>query len=140
AGEPKGVRQLATLDINPGSPGAAPSITNASVNPPFVLTQGRSTTTISAQVNASGPLDEVGWAVVLNGLHDLHFNDNVMGGDLRAGADLFTDPGARTDGSAAAGLRTVRIKAEVRSGDGKRHATVVEIAPFAVLDQAPAPG
>jgi hypothetical protein len=140
SGDRNGVPQLAILDLNPGSLGAAPSITNASVNPPFVLTQGRSTTTISAQVSASGTLDQVGYAILLNGLRDVHVSEDALNGDLRAGAGLFTNGRVQTDCCAVAGLRTVRIKAEARSGDGRRHATAVEIAPFAVLDQPPAPG
>src|SRR5712692_8029832 len=40
--------QLATLEINPTSLGDAPSITNPTIDPPFVLTRGRSASTVSA--------------------------------------------------------------------------------------------
>jgi hypothetical protein len=148
AEDAKRIRQLVTLDINPGSPGTAPSITNATVNPPFVLSNSRSTTSISAQVSASGTLYGVGYSILRNGLYDTPGNlgyggllfDNGSQGDARSGDSLFTNTSVGTDCCAVAGPRTVRVMAEVHAGDGRRHATAVEIAPFAVLDQSPAPG
>ena len=113
-----------------------------------MLTQGRSTTTLSAQVSASGTLYNVGYSMLRGGLYDaagvLGYGgtlvDDGTNGDARAGDGLFTNAGVRTDCCSVTGDRTVRIMAEVHAGDGKRHATAVDIAPFAVLDQAPSPG
>src|SRR5262249_30307117 len=93
AGDARGIPQLVTLDLNPGSLGAAPSIPNASVNPPFLLSQNRSTTSISAQVSATGMLYGVGYSVLRNGMYDDPGNlgyggflfDNASNGDARAG-------------------------------------------------------
>jgi hypothetical protein len=118
------------------------------VNPAFVLTQGRSSTSISAQASASGTLDRVGYAILRNGLNDVQSTvwstgvmmDDGMNGDARAGDGIFTNASVRTDCCAVVGPRTVRIKAEARAGDGKRYATVVEIAPFAVVTDTPPAG
>ena len=48
-----GVRQLATLDLNPTSLGDAPSLTGASIEPDFLLSQGRSGSTVQAQVSTA---------------------------------------------------------------------------------------
>src|SRR5260370_41689027 len=101
AADAKGVRQLATLDLNPASLDGAPSITSATVNPPFVLTKGRSTTSISAQVSASGTLDRVGYAILRSGLNDDQFGGGVMlddgkNGDAKAGDGIFTNGNVNT--------------------------------------------
>ena len=44
-----------------------------------------------AVLAASGTLDQVGYAIVLNGLRDVPFGNGVLNGDLRAGAGLFTN-------------------------------------------------
>jgi hypothetical protein len=54
-------------------------------------------------------------------------------GDVTAGDGLFTSPGIYTDCCAVVGPRTVRIKAETLAADGLRHATAVDVEPFAVV-------
>jgi hypothetical protein len=132
------------LDLNPVSLGQAPSIINPTIDPAFVLTEGRSAATFSAQVNASNTLVRVGSVVLRNGLADINvgrsvvlLDDGASGGDATAGDGVFTNNGISTDCCAAVGPRTVRVKAEVHGSDGKRHATAVEFEPFSVLPDPP---
>jgi hypothetical protein len=142
----KGVRQLATMELNPTSAGSAPAITNATVDPSFVLTNGRSAAAISARVTTDGTLVRVSYSILREGLNDNQSNfryggamfDNGQNGDARSGDSIFASSITAGTG-AVVGPRTVRIKAESRASDGMRHATAVEIQPFAVLDQAPVP-
>jgi hypothetical protein len=127
--------QLATLEINPGSLGAAPSITNPGIDPPFVLTRGRSTATVSANVSASDPLDTAGNTVLLNGLDDPDVAHQIM---TDTGGGLFASDRVFAGCCAVVGPRTVRVQAGLRTGDGKLHATAVEFGPFAVLEDPPA--
>ena len=127
-------RQLATLEINPDSLGDAPSITGPTIDPPFVLTRGRSTATVSASVSAGNPLDTVGNTVLLNGLDDPNVVHEVM---TDRGGGLFASDRVFAGNDAVVGPRTVRVQAGVRAGDDKLHATAVEFAPFAVLEDPP---
>src|SRR5207249_9539426 len=63
-------RQLATLEINPPGTGFAPAITNPSVFPSVILTQGRSAAKISAHVTAADPLIVVGNTVLAQRVDD----------------------------------------------------------------------
>jgi Tol biopolymer transport system component len=144
ATDTNGRYQLAALDLNPVSLGQAPSIINPTIDPAFVLTEGRSAATFSAQVNASNTLVRVGSVVLRNGLADINvgrsvvlLDDGASGGDATAGDGVFTNNGISTDCCAAVGPRTVRVKAEVHGSDGKRHATAVEFEPFSVLPDPP---
>jgi hypothetical protein len=123
--------QLATLEINPNSLGAAPSITSPAIAPSFVLTRGRSAATVSARVAASNPLLSVGNTVLQKGLDDPNVFHQVM---LDAGDGTFTNTSVATNCCAGAGARTVRVQSGVRAADNKLHATAVEIGPFAVLE------
>ena len=48
--DPNGVVQMSTIDVNPSSVGVAPNISSASVNPIYLLTNGRNTVTATAKV------------------------------------------------------------------------------------------
>jgi len=146
AADEKGTRQLAILDINPASLGEAPGINEAQMNPAFVLTDGRSSSNITAKVITTNTISRVSNAMLLKGMDDPNVGKVVMlddgtQGDLTPGDGIFSNNAVRANGDAVVGPRTFRIKAEVRGGDGKRHATAIDIVPFAVVDnesQAPA--
>lgn len=146
AADEKVIRQLAILDVNPASLGGAPDVYEARMPPPFVLTDGRSSSNITAKVTTTNTISRVSNAMLLRGMHDANVGEAVMlddgtQGDLTSGDGIFSNNAIRANGDAVVGPRTVRIKAEVRGGDGKRHATAIDIVPFAVVDeesQAPA--
>ena len=131
-----GVRQLATLDLNPISLGDAPSVTGAIVDPDFLLSQSRSGATVQAQVSASPPVVRVSGVVLKNGLVNPNIAPPVLlddgrNGDVTAGDNLFKG-NLSADYWLEIGPRTVRIKAELRASDGRRHTTAIELAPFEV--------
>jgi hypothetical protein len=137
--------QLARLDLNPIDLEGAPSVSDASVTPPFILTETRSTATISARVSTSNSFLRVGSRVLLLGLPDPNVDtwyygplvdDGATLGDAVAGDGVFTYDGVATNCCAEIGPRTVRVKAETQAADGLRHATAVDIAPFAVVGDA----
>jgi hypothetical protein len=130
-------RQLATLDLNPSSPGNAPSITNATIEPLFVLIEGRATAAVRAQVTTSDPFIRVSSVALRGGLNDANMRavvllDDGRNGDTQAGDRIFTSANLAADCCAEIGPRTVRIKAEARGSDGRRRATAVDLEPFEV--------
>ncbi|HLJ45824.1 MAG TPA: choice-of-anchor D domain-containing protein [Bryobacteraceae bacterium] len=141
SGDASGIRQLATIDVNPSSTGASPAVTNPAINPPFVLVNGGSAATVSASVTTSNTLAGVVGMVVKNGVPDPNINgqpmfDDGTHGDAVTGDGVFTNNGVRTDCCATAGARTVRIQAEDRAGT-RRHGTAVDLATFAVVTSIP---
>src|SRR5207253_8364361 len=116
-------RQLATLEINPASVGVAPSITNATIVPTTILTQGRSAATVSAHVTAADPLVVVANTVLAHGVddpnvfHQVMF-DNGTNGDPTPGDGTFTNANVATNCCAAVGPRTVRVQSGVQRSDG----------------------
>jgi hypothetical protein len=137
--------QVARLDLNPGDLGGAPSVAEASVTPPFVLTETRSTATISARVSTPNAFLRVGSRVLFRGLPDPNVDtwyygpmadDGATVGDAVAGDDVFTYDGIATNCCAEVGPRIIRVKAETQTTDGLRHATAVDVVPFAVVANA----
>jgi hypothetical protein len=149
--DPNNVLQLATMDLNPGSLGPSPSVTDPQLDPTFVLTQGRSRSTLSARVSATGTNLRVNNSVlfkgltnpkIFNGLTDgnvdwLVLFDDGTTGDITAGDGIFTNNHLGANSDAVLGSRLVRVKAEVRGSDGKRHATAIDFEPLTVTDQVP---
>jgi hypothetical protein len=138
--------QLVRLDLNPADLAGAPTITDTSIAPAYVLTEGRSTATVSARVSLLNPL-WVGGRVLRTGLPDDNtsvgplVDDGTSTGDVTASDGLFTSNAITTNCCAEIGPRTIRIKAETQAANGLRHATAVDVDPFAVVetsDQAPA--
>ena len=62
--------QLARVDLNPADLAGAPAITDASLTPSYVLTEGRSTATVSARVSTTNTLLRVSSRVLRAGLPD----------------------------------------------------------------------
>jgi dipeptidyl aminopeptidase/acylaminoacyl peptidase len=133
--------QIARIDLNPDDLGGAPSVTEARVSPGYILTEGRSTATVSAQVTTLNTFLRVGSRVLYRSLPDPNVDTSYYGamvddgaslGDATAGDDVFTYNGIVTNCCAEVGPRTVRIKAETQAADGLRHATAVDVVPFQV--------
>lgn len=140
AGDQNRVEQLAVLDIDPVNFGEAPSITRPSTDPAYVLTNGRSPSAISAGVSATNTVVRVNYTLFHNGVMDSEFLYRVMtddgaNGDATAGDGVFTYGSLQTTSNTEVGPRTVRINAEVRANDGRRHSTAVEFEPFEVVEQ-----
>jgi hypothetical protein len=139
--QPVGVpRQLARLDLNPADLRGAPVITEPSVAPDFVLTEGRSTATISARVTPIEPAPWVGSRILRDGLPDDEgfgriglADDGATAGDPTARDGVYTNNAVATTCCAQPGPRTVRIQAELVLADGLQHASAVDITPFAVV-------
>lgn len=135
--------QIARVDLNPPDLGPAPTITDAGIAPPYVLLEGRSAATVSARVSTVNPFLRVSSRVLRDGLPDPNvytavlYDDGATGGDPAANDGLFTSNGVGADCCAAIGPRVVRIKAETQAGDGLRHATAVDVEPFAVTTEVP---
>ena len=125
--------QLARLDLNPSGLGLAPAVTDPKIAPPYVLADGSSAATIRARVNTDQTLVRVNGVSLRNGVSDSTvlnggtiLLDDATQGDVTAGDGIFTSN--RVWGAVPLGPRLVRMRAEVRAGDGKRHATALDVA------------
>ena len=140
-----GPLQLARLDLNPAEVVDVPLISEARVDPNYVLIQGRSTATVSARLSPLEPAPWVGVRVLRNGLPDdtsftrtALVDDGATGGDATAGDGVFTNTIATC--CEEVGLRVVRLQAERVTADGVQQAMAIDITPFAVVaDRADAP-
>lgn len=142
SGDAKGVRQLATVALDPADPGAAPRLTEAGIDPPTVQEKGGSTASVRVRVAATGTLVGVGATTLRDGLADpnigvVRLTDDGGHGDAVAGDGVFTNNGVGTDCCAAVGPRVVRVMAQGQGADGRRHATAVDLGAFAVVGAAP---
>jgi hypothetical protein len=130
--------QLARLDLNQADLGGAPAITDPSLIPAYLLTEGRSTATVSARVSTAAAVLRVSSRVLREGLPDGNIytspllDDGATTGDATANDGLFTSNTVTTDCCAVVGPRTVRIKAEAQAVDGLHHATAIDVSPFQV--------
>jgi hypothetical protein len=143
AADAQNIQQLATMMLDPPQIGDAPMVANVAIDPAFVLAESRSSATLTALVSTTQMIVRVSGAVLRSGLVDNDFpNGNLFmlddgnpafTGDQKAGDGIFTNNGVRYGATAAgAGPRTVRVKAEARSTDGRRHVTAIEVQPFEV--------
>jgi hypothetical protein len=117
--------------MNPSNLKEAPIITNPKIEPPFVLTKEKSAANVSASIAASNTLVAVGTEFLLNGLRDESGFGKVS---LKSAGNGIFAGGIDGNRDIPAGLRIVRLKAEVKGSDGKRHATAVDLWPFAVAE------
>lgn len=137
---------LSVMDLNPASLGSAPTISAMAINPPYVLTGGRSDATVTASVRPAPDLN-VCPTFLRNGLQDNSIHNSYYGGvyddgshgDARAGDGVFTNNTLNAGSDAVVGPRTVRMRAEIKLSNGRRHATAVDFQPFAVVDRLGAP-
>jgi hypothetical protein len=128
------INQLAVLDLNPMSPGAAPMVTGPTLAPASLPRDGSVIGTLTARVSGGGTLVRVGTAVLLAGVEDrgevaskLRLRDDGMEGDRTANDGVFTAVGLRAGLTATPGPRLIRVKAESKSPDGRRHATAIDV-------------
>ena len=134
--------QLAILDVNPASLGLAPAVTNPKIAPPYVLADGSSASTVSSHVSTNQTLVRVNGVSLRDGVSDntvlnggaILLDDGTQG-DVTAGDGIFTSN--RAWGAPPLGPRLVRMRAEVRAGDGKRHSTALDVAQLDVVNQVP---
>jgi hypothetical protein len=142
AGDAAGIRQLAILDRDPADAGPSPRLSQATLDPATIQDQGNSAATVTVKVEHTGTLVGVGARVLYDGLNDPNAGDyllwdNGSNGDAAAGDGVYTNNGVRTNCCAVVGPRAVRIYAQVQGSDGKRHATAIDVGPFAVVASPP---
>jgi len=134
----QGLTQLASAEINPANLGAAPVLSNFSLNSAGI-TPGGNGATVTAQVTPSAKVVGVNYALVLNGLledpvnGDVWLKDDGTSGDLKAGDGVFTSNNLIASYKAALGPRLLRLFAEVTDAAGLLHGTLVDLTPFAVV-------
>jgi hypothetical protein len=137
--------QLATLDIDPESLGAAPSVTDPLLSRPYLLSVNNPPVTVTARVKAPGTILRVSNATLRDGasyfgeiLPYVMFDDGRTDGDQTAGDHIFTTNqyGPRSNGIPL-GPRTVRVQAENQTADGRYHGTAVEFGGLKVVTDAP---
>jgi hypothetical protein len=133
--------QLATLELDPAELGAAPTITDLTVDPDEIPLDYAAAATASAAVAADGELVAVGVVALRNGQYDVNIargvlHDDGLNGDVTANDGVFTNnflahvmSEARDDDT---GPRVLRVQAEVVTADGFHHATAVEFGPLTV--------
>ncbi|HZS06074.1 MAG TPA: Ig-like domain-containing protein [Blastocatellia bacterium] len=144
-GDASGINQLVSLDVNPASLGAAPSLTAPAIDPLFVLTNGGSGATVTARMTTTNTLLLMEYVFLRGGLFDRDssfnalYDDGLTAGDAKSGDGVFTSNTVSTNCCTVVGPRTARLNAMVRTADGRLHATSVDFAPFFVLAQAPGP-
>jgi hypothetical protein len=139
-----GAFQLAVAHLDPTSLGGDPAISNISINPSYILTEARSTTTISAAVSASSKPAGVSEAFLRGGVSetgyftDQQLYDDGTNGDVTAGDGIYTNNHITINYDPPTGPRTVRVSAETVDGNGLQHVTAVEVDGLTVVTQAPA--
>ena len=139
-----GPLQMAILDVNPASLGPAPAVTEPKIAPPYVLADGSSAATIRARVTTNQTLVRVNGVSLREGVNDntvlnggAILLDNGTQGDVTPDDGVFTHNAVRASSGAPLGPRLVRMRAEVRAADGKRHATALDVAQLEVANQVP---
>jgi hypothetical protein len=132
-----GTKQIALVDLNPTSVGAAPAVTGPTFSPASIPHDRSVSSTVNARISGGGTLVGAGNAVILGGVEDtagswvsgrLEMRDDGMMGDRTAADGVFTTRGGIHAGTGATvGPRVVRIKAESKAADGRRHATAIDV-------------
>ena len=136
------ILQIVTLDLDPASLGASPSITTPSLNPLFALVNGGSRATVSARLSTGAELILAECVILSNGLFDRNSSseplfDNGRFDDAIPDDGIFTYNAVGADCCATPGPRVARINAMSRANDGGLHATAVDFAPFFIFAQTP---
>jgi hypothetical protein len=133
-----GLGQIATMDVASDPPlGAAPAIAQATLTPSLIARGAAfDRNTVTARITAPGTLRAVSATFTRNGLRDdtlasPALADDGSNGDLAAGDGVHASDHVSADAQAAAGPRTLRVRAE-SVANGRRHATVVELSGVAV--------
>ena len=132
--------QIWIADINPQSLDGAPSISDVSMSPDYVLVEGGDAATFKARPASNKTIESMTFDSFRDGVYKGFLNtaylfDNGSNGDMTANDGLYTNNTVRSLGSIYAkdpGAYTVRFVAAVR-----QHITAVDVAPFFVLNQVP---
>ncbi|MBI1761408.1 MAG: choice-of-anchor D domain-containing protein [Acidobacteria bacterium] len=131
--------QLAACEITTAL-GSAPNLSNPTIDPPFLLTNGRSTATLTVKATASTGINRVSAAILRNGLDEYLIGDvgpakPVL---LPMGGDVYSNSNVRDRGNnTPPGPRVVRYLAETKTGDNKRHATAIDAESLTLTEQTP---
>ena len=138
--------QLATMSIDPVDLGAAPVISNESIEPATILPEYGSEAVVSVSVSANGQVLGVGFAALLGGTVDVNVGHLLVLLDDGTNGDAVAGDGTYTLGAIVhapievresdTGPRIVRIAAEIEDANGLRHATAVDIGTLTVDDTA----
>jgi hypothetical protein len=134
------VVQIGLLELDPTALGVSPTL----ASPTFSTGSIPRDRSVGARVKcritagAGAPLVRAGTAVLLKGVEDRAgswlagshvMRDDGMKDDTAAGDGNFISDAAITSGTGGdVGPRLVRIKAEAKAADGRRHATAVDVS------------
>jgi hypothetical protein len=139
--------QLAVAHLNPTDLGGDPAISNISISPPYLLTELRSTTTISATVSAGstpvgvdeeflrGSVAEYEYPDGYDFTDGQLYNDGTYGSTL--GSSTYTSNNVTISYDPPPGPRTVRVSAGTVDGSGLQHLTAVEVDGITVIAPGP---
>ena len=141
---PSNARQVYTIDIDPVDLGEAPQITNAELDPNYILVNNGSFAQLRGEVQTgSNTLSRVTNAFLRDGEYDNGISHVALiddGGhcDGASGDNVFGHCFVSHSGNET-GLRNVRIQAEVVAADGRGHATALEFGSLLVTTSDPGP-
>lgn len=132
--------QIGHLQIDPPTLGAGPTISGPTFSVGAIPRDRSVGAVVSCRIapGAGAPLVRAGTALFLKGLEDragswlsgnLSLRDDGMRGDTTANDGLFTtgDVSITSGTGGTVGPRVLRIKAEAKAGDGRRHATAIDV-------------
>jgi uncharacterized protein (TIGR03437 family) len=134
----QGFSQLVTAEINPKNLGAAPQLSNVSVNPDYAVAGGSVQGTVSAAITPHDHVLGVNYALVLNGVVEDPVNGDIALTD--GGSGIFSSKNVIARSTAPAGPRLLRLFAWASDAGGMQHGTLVDITPFSVVLEPPAGG
>src|SRR5262249_9716315 len=125
--------QLATMDIDPTSLGASPAVTEAVINPSFLLSQNSPAATVTARVEAPGTINRVNHTPLNGGVaygqeisSHVMFDDGHTDGDSGATDHVYTSNRlVPLNSSIPVGPRTIRVQAVNQTSDGLYHGIAV---------------
>jgi hypothetical protein len=130
------IMQIGLLELDPKDLGAAPAVSSPALSVASIPRDRSVGSSVSCKISGN-TLDHAGTAVLLHGIEDTTggwvagqhvLSDDGMASDKTAHDGVFTaDPITCGDGGEV-GLRVVRIKAEAKAADGRRHATAIDIS------------
>ena len=135
--------QLATLEIGPADLGAAPVLTDATIDPDEIATDSVSVATASVAIESEGMAIAAGVVALRDGVYDINLAfgavllDDGLTPDATANDDVFTNGSLRYSQSAVraddTGPRTLRYQAEIETPDGLRHASALDSGTLSVV-------
>jgi hypothetical protein len=138
-GDAAGQGQIVTMEMGAAPPlGMAPAITEVGIAPTTIVKGGQfGPNTVRARVAAPGMLRLAIATFMDKGLRDNSLGgptlvDDGTSGDATAKDGVFSSNRFSAPANATVGPRTVRVRAENTASDGRRHATVVELAGVSV--------